>query len=387
MGIDCASSNPKPSPMQTPRAETNADHSHRGTSKIDAMRAYVDTLRKADALFVKADDAKIAKLQAAAAASPKTNDVVITTMATTHGRPTPPVPPIVELIITKKASSPPHTTSNVMHGPAIMGCGALVGIGLGGFLFVSLSWSALLFLTLAMSGIGGLIGAVVLAWDENGLLGILPQFVTDLLLNTTLLEFILDDKMLVSFKEFAVQILPVMLAHDEKRMMEALSNMSPELRQQLTTKGMVRLLSTRMQTVLLPRVLRKQMAQPPTYRLPDNIKVADPTILRRVVSDHSTDRDLNSARSQFRRLFAEFVSKKNVDLILGTLDARRLQTLSVGLGLLTMSQLIAFSDSRKFLLGFIRGAILLATMSGASVSAVLLLVWIGAKQHKKQMGW
>lgn len=365
------------------RAKHEAWDALRGTSGEEAKKRYVAALCSLDKSFVPlTDDESTLKNEESLINANVVTDEKSNSSLTGSSNSSPQLSSEIEIISTR---------SNAMLGPAIAGCAFMIGIGIGGFLFTILSWTALGFLGMAFAGVVGLVGSMLVSWDERGLLGIMPRFATTLLLETTLLEFLLEDRMLVEMKQIIVQVLPALLANDEKKMLEALSHMSSNLRQNLTTKGMIHLLTPKTQRILLPRVLRQQiMNQPPTYRLPPAIAAGtNVSALRRVVSEGNENDPprLDSSRELFRNLFAEVVSKKNVEFVLNVIDPNRLKPISAVLGSIALLQLIVSRESRKILIGFIRACILLGSLFGAGACGGLVLIWIGAKRRQKKMGW
>lgn len=351
------------------RAKHKAWEDLKGTSRDDAKLAYIKNLQGSDPTFMTTPK----PAQAKAEVIPEAEAV---SEGKTNGR------------VAQDEISVTSPTSNVMFMPALLGCAAMVGLGVAGFLFTTLSWTALFFLGLSIAGIGGLVGSILLMWDEHGLIAILPSFLHKILFDMTLLEFIIEDKFLVEVKAVITQILPTFLAKDEAKMYATLSAMSPRLRQVLTTKGMVRMLSKQTQRILLPRVVRQQLlTQPPSYRLPPGINTDPGKLVQAVNQGKPSDRpDLDRARELFSQMFAEVMSKRNTEMILAWLNPKVLQKVAMGLSAATLVQLAISSESRKFFVGFVRGLLLLVSMVGAGASGGLFLLWAFAKRQQKRLG-
>lgn len=302
-------------------------------------------------------------------------------------RPSPPDSPVAPSASSSLGSG--SGSSNTMYYPAMMACIGMALMGVAGFLWTTLSNSALFFLFLLAMGVSGFVGAIALYVDENGLISFMPKAVQTVLLETTMLELVVDDVFFHDLRILMVQLMPAFLAHDSEKMYEALSHMSQKLRQDLTTKGLLNFASPSWQRAFLPRIARHNfMTAPKQHALPSTMET-DLAKLKQVLSlgDQNDAPNLEMSRAMFRRLFKEVVSKANVNMVLSTLDPSKLQMGAVALSAVVLIQLTVSTESRKFFVGFMRAAVLLASATGASVSVALLLVWMGAKQYKRKMGW
>jgi diazepam-binding inhibitor (GABA receptor modulating acyl-CoA-binding protein) len=362
------------------RAKHKAWEDLRGITKDDAKLRYIQTLQGADPSFILVLDPTVesSAKKEERPEDPQVNQplqpvAISTDNGLVEARPYPPMPI--------------NVSSNSLFKPAIAGCGMLIAVGMAGFTFTVLSWTALFFLSVAIAGLAGVIGSIMLVWDENGLLPLLPEYYKTLLFDSTILELLVEDKFFAEVKEMMIQVLPAFLAKDEVKMLEALSHMSPRLRQKLTTRGLVRFLSPMSRRILLPRALRRKILEsPPSFRLPNAIKV-DEVKLQQVVTQgkESDPPKLDLSRELFRSLFSEVVSKNNVELVLSTLNPKRLRFVITMFSAATLAQLAISSESRRFFISFVRAAILLLSMGSASVSAGLLLLWITAKRWQKRL--
>jgi len=288
----------------------------------------------------------------------------------------------------------------------------LMGAGFAVFLASTFSVPALAGLGVVGLGALGLINSAMQVFENSGLIAFLPPTLVNILLDWTLMEFILSDNLLRGVKEFIVQVMPIFVAGgDEATQLRALGHMRPATRRLLTQRGIVNLLSPRMQSLLLPRRLRDQLAtEPPRYRLSKTD--SDPSRLQRLIDSsaaHDDDDDddnngenaagasqpeaaaptldLESSRQLFRELLADLVSRRNVEVVLTWVDPNKMRTAAAVLALAGMFQLAVSARARETLKSLITAVVLLGSLAGAAGSAGLFALWLAAKRRKKQMGW
>ena len=404
---------PQPSRMNfVARSKYDAWNELKGTSKEEAKKLYIQTIEKADPRFK-------APKPAAAAAAPTTTTttavvpapsaaIVPASAAAAPPRPRQQLPPT-------SSHHTPASERDVMLLAAIYGSLALMGIGVAGFLVSTLSTTALMFLGAVGVGIAGLVGAALVMFEENGLLGVLPGGIRTLLLDSTWLEFILDDTLFREVKVVVVQVLPMLVAGDEKTKLEALSLMTPATRRWLTQRGLVRSLPDGLRRLLLPRRVREQLERDaPTFRLQKE-PISDPATFARLIAEkdpivhtdalskpgenvaaiaasdaaaaESAELDLDPSRRLFRSLVKEIVTKQNVQFAVNAINPHVMRAASAALALATVAQLAVSRESRQTLVSIARTLALVSSLLGSAGCGGLFVLWVAAKKKQRREGW
>mmetsp|Transcript_23766 Transcript_23766/g.44118 ORF Transcript_23766/g.44118 Transcript_23766/m.44118 type:complete len:425 (+) Transcript_23766:235-1509(+) len=132
-------------------------------------------------------------------------------------------------------------------------CTFLLLVGVGGFLRTTLSDSALGYLGLVISGVFGIGFAIIQLVDDYGLIALYSPTLRRVLLERTLVEVILDGTIMQKFNDFITEISPVFYCKTPEDRVAALQNMSEKTRRLMTTKGVVNVLPTWQQKLLLSR--------------------------------------------------------------------------------------------------------------------------------------
>ena len=415
-------STPQPSVMNyVARQKHNAWAGLRGTSKDRAKQLYVDELAAADARYVRPVPAESAPAAKAAVQQQK-RQLALKPGETAHDVPVleavarPGVPGTAVSVVpagVRRAREAPAQQRDVMLAWALKGSLALVGMGVAGFLFTTLSYKALFFLALAGAGVSGVAGALLVALEEHGLIIFLPSTLRRMLLDSTWLEFLVDDALFREFKVLAVQVLPMMLAHEnEDKRMEALALMTPATRRWLTARGMIRSMPTAVQRLLLPRALREQMERDaPQYRL-QKAPLRDPATFARLMEEPDpftrsrgvepinkvAEADAGDVKGEVRvdlapsqrllhEIFARIVSKKNVEFTLANIDPYHMRTVCAVLGSFTLVQVTLMQESRQIFFSLVRTALLVSTLLGSVGCGGLCFVWLAAMKKKRAEGW
>ena len=238
--------------------------------------------------------------------------------------------------------------------------GSMIGLGFMGFLMSTLTMTQMAWLGLMMTGFMALFGALLTQLEEHGLVSILPDTVREWLFDTTLLEFLLDDRMFRNLRELGTNLIPLFLASTEEQQLEALSHMSLSMRRTLTTKGMVNIMPDRWQRWLLPRRLyeiRQEQSQSAQFRLSRAAK--DVERLNRLVRDDSSSANLHPhhfaaeqgaihmQRRLMNRLLGEVVSKTNMEIVVRLINPDRARMGAIFMSLLMVLQLALSSKARE----------------------------------------
>jgi diazepam-binding inhibitor (GABA receptor modulating acyl-CoA-binding protein) len=345
----------------------------KGTPKEAAKQKYIAKLIEVDPRF---------KVPAEAAASPT------------------PAKPDSSLTVVKPPPSRPASQPNPVLNAAFAAFIALIPLGAAVFLLHTYSPSALFGLSLVGLGLAGVAGTLLKRFDESGLISLLPASVANMLLDWTLMEFLLSDTVLKSVKEFAVQVGPIFLADgDEETQLRALSHMAPRTRRILTQRGIVRLLPPRVQTLLLPRPLRERLArEAPRYRLASKTE-SDPAKLVALLKPRAEEGpggggnsnggggglDMESSRELFRELISNVISRRNVEYVLYFVDPNWVRSGAAVLSLAALAQLAVSTRARETLKSMLATLMLVGTLGGAGGCAGLFVLWLAAKKRKKQM--
>ena len=353
------------------RAKFDAWEELRGTTKAEAQTQYIQLLQKYDNSFVV-----------------ENNETSSTQIPESNG----PIQIETEPDVTdeKEIHMDVHYVIDLMtSNPILTGSIVSLGLGVSGFIFTVLSWTALSFFLIAIVGVTGIIVSFVSYIDENGIISFLPRAVQKFLLESTLLEFLTEDKLFREVKETITRILPAFLAKDDEKMIETLSLMSLDLRKKLTREGLIHIFSKRMQKVLLPRKLReKTLTMPPTYRLPPALG-DDKGKLSQVIHGPKSkeEGDLEKSKELFKKMLTDVISQTNTEFILSHVDPQKMKIVIGSLLICLIAQLGVSSESRRIFMSILRSLLLVGSLLGTGVSSILLMLWIAAKQQKKRMGW
>lgn len=322
----------------------------RGMSKPEAKSAYVQAVLDADIGFV---------LPSAVESSSegKGDDKVAAPPAATTPTPT---PTTTTSVVTQELHSPLDTLLATFSVPTLV-CMGMFGSGLGGFVLSILSWNALVCLAFALLGLGGMLGSLLMYVDTHGLISMLSPSFKQMLLETTLLEFLLDDSM----SRLLQQLAPVfLLDRDDARMKLALANLSPSTSRLLTQRGLVHSLPRFVQHLLVPSGAREVLltSPPPTRELP---------VFRPVAAEDEAK--LDAAKQLSSKLVREKVDQ-GLRGVFTPQTAKLLEMASVSLASATVLQLLFSSSNRAFLASFVRALVLMGSMAGSGLAAALALL-------------
>lgn len=257
------------------------------------------------------------------------------------------------------------TLHDSLHLPAIQAGGATcILLGLVGFVTTILSPAALTYLGLAACGVVLVVGCLALQIQEHGLLRFMSPELRKMLLEVTLLEWCKDPTVGQKIAAFVKECFPVFLCQTEAEEAEALSNMSPALRRNLTTKGLVSLLGPGAQSLLLPRELREERA-----RVARNAAEAEVAAAAAAAAGPPTalpPPSLAGARLDSQGAFvARLLKLRRLEFLLKLLPAAQLkQASALAMGLL-FAQLAASSRARRMV-----GAVGSAGALGCAVASV-----------------
>ncbi|KAH9260248.1 hypothetical protein BASA81_001417 [Batrachochytrium salamandrivorans] len=320
----------------------------RGMSKPEAKSAYVQAVLDANIGFVLPSPIESSSDDEKVAAPPPTT----TTIAS---------PKVVTIVHKEEELNSPLDTLLATFSVPTLVCMGMFGGGLSGFVLSILSWNALMCLGFALLGLGGMLGSLLMYIDTHGLISMLPSSFKQMLVETTLLEFMLND----SLSRLVQQLAPVfLLDRDDPRMKLALANLSPSASQLLTQKGLVHSLPRFVQNLLVPSGAREViLTNPPPMR---ELPVFPPVAAE-------DEAKLDAAKQLSAKLVKEKVDQ-GLRGVFTPKSAKLLEMASVSLASATLLQLLFSSSNRAFLASFVRALVLMGSMAGSGLAAALALL-------------
>mmetsp|Transcript_12934 Transcript_12934/g.16788 ORF Transcript_12934/g.16788 Transcript_12934/m.16788 type:complete len:420 (+) Transcript_12934:107-1366(+) len=349
-------------------AKWKAWKSYAGKSKEEAMELYVQHLQHVDPSF------KLPK-------SPPAPTITVEKEKSTSASVSKQVDPSIE----DKEPDSEGPSSFLM---SLLGCLTVIGFGISGFLYTTLSHQALLFLGIFVSGIVGVFGVFAFQLDQHGLIALFPPLLKRILLERTLLEVIKKGEILRYYKEQWEEILPLLLSRTDQERNEALKNMDIENRKYFTTHGVINNFPEWQKKLILSRdqydalTARGPRYNPPLPEAPVAVVSVTNSTSRNVVNQPKLQqRNLDAQRQLASRLFQNLLKRQNVRLVLRFVNPKACKAGAIGLMLSLIIQLRISAQSRSTALNVIRVLTILGSGLGAGVAVLLAFLHRNARRY------